>query len=140
MAEVKLTPKQEKFCQCVASGMSLKDSYRDAYDADNMSDSAVFVASSRLAKRDDITNRVRTLRKRYENRLENGVISEIEESKRFLWDVVRDDTEKTENRLRAVDILNKMNQAYQSADTGDDTENSIDNLDTDKLIQLVNTA
>jgi phage terminase small subunit len=28
----KLTPKQEKFCQLIASGMNQTDAYRDAYD------------------------------------------------------------------------------------------------------------
>lgn len=135
-----LTHKQEMFCQGIASGLTQYDAYIQAYNADNMSDQGIYNESSKLMKRDDITERIQAIRKPVENYCQNAIISEIEESKRFLWDVVRDDTEKTENRIRAVDILNKMNQAYQSADTGDDTTDSIDSLDTDKLIQLVNTA
>jgi|TARA_B100002003_G_scaffold1901_1_gene1843 hypothetical protein len=46
----KLTPKQERFAQsCVETLGALSLSYRDAYDADNMSDEAVKVEAWRLA-------------------------------------------------------------------------------------------
>ena len=140
MADIKLTPKQEKFCQCVASGMSLSDAYIESYDTKTQSKQVIYNHASELAKRDDITNRVRQIRKRLENHAENTVISEIEQSKRYLWAVVHDEKEKTENRLRAVDILNRMNQAYTDTSQQDDTETTIDSLDTDKLIKLVSSA
>ena len=135
-----LTPKQEKFCLGVVSGLTFKDAYIQAYNADNMADHAIRKEASRLAKRDDITKRIHELSIPVQNTYQNAAISDTERIKGILWDMIQCDETKDENKIRCMDMLNRMNQAYQSADTGDDTTDSIDNLDTDKLIQLVSSA
>lgn len=135
-----LTPKQEKFCQCVASGMSLKDSYIESYNTDNLCDQGIRNEASKLARRDDITQRIRELKKPLQNLYENDLINESRQVKDILWEIIRDTGEKTENQLRAIDILNRMNQAYQADTSGENAEDTIDKLDTDKLLQLVSSA
>lgn len=135
----KLTAKQEKFCQCVAAEMTLSDAYREAYNTDNMSDQAVWNESSKLAKRDDITQRIKDIRKPLVNHYENSVISETRQVHDILWAMVRDENVKDENRLRALDMINRMTGAYRDQ-TEQDKQDDLSGFDTDKLLDLVKTA
>lgn len=56
-----LTPKQEKFAQCVASGMTQADAYREAFGQSNMSDKTLIVKASQLMAKDNIGIRVQEL-------------------------------------------------------------------------------
>jgi len=58
----KLTTKQERFAQLVASGMTQSDAYRDAYDASRLSDKSVNELSAVLAKHIKVTSRVNELK------------------------------------------------------------------------------
>lgn len=58
----KLTAKQEKFCQSVASGKSQAEAYREAYDTKKMKDSSVYSNASQLLNRTKIAQRVEELR------------------------------------------------------------------------------
>lgn len=58
---MKLTGKQEKFSQAVASGMSLSDAYRDAYDCSKMTDKSVWEKSSELASNVKVSSRVKEI-------------------------------------------------------------------------------
>ena len=53
-----LTPKQEKFCQCIVSGMSGKDAYVAAYDHHG-GDRTAYNEANILLKRNDITKRIK---------------------------------------------------------------------------------
>lgn len=44
----KLTAKQEKFAQLVAQGHTQSDAYREAYDAENMTNDSIKIEASRL--------------------------------------------------------------------------------------------
>jgi phage terminase small subunit len=57
-----LTPKQEKFAQCVASGMTQAEAYREAYDAQNMKDATIWSRASELMTDGKVTARVAELR------------------------------------------------------------------------------
>lgn len=57
-----LTPKQEAFCQFVASGMNQSAAYRSAYDAENMAAKTVTEKASVLASEDNISARVSELK------------------------------------------------------------------------------
>ena len=57
-----LTPKQEKFAQGVASGMSQADAYRHAYNAEKMKPETIQKRASELMmNKREITGRVRDL-------------------------------------------------------------------------------
>lgn len=57
-----LTPKQEKFAQCVASGMNQSAAYRAAYDAGEMSAPAINTEAYVMAQNPDIAHRIEELR------------------------------------------------------------------------------
>jgi len=59
-----LTPKQEKFAQCIADGMSQADAYRTAFDAGNMKAETIYSKASVLMADGKVTARVSELRER----------------------------------------------------------------------------
>lgn len=59
--ETGLTVKQEAFCQAMAKGLSLSDCYRAAYDTGTMKPYVVNNEASKLAARQDITDRVEAI-------------------------------------------------------------------------------
>ena len=62
MPHVNLTAKQEAFCQGIADGLGQADSYRAAYDAENMKENSVYVQASKLMKNPKITQRITELK------------------------------------------------------------------------------
>lgn len=62
MAHVKLTAKQEAFCQSIADGLGQADSYRAAYDAEGMKDNVIYARASELMKNGKMTDRIKELR------------------------------------------------------------------------------
>lgn len=62
MPHVKLTAKQEAFCQGIADGLGQADAYRAAYDAESMKENSVYVNASKLMKNAKIAQRVADLR------------------------------------------------------------------------------
>ena len=62
MAHVKLTAKQETFCQSIADGLGQADSYRAAYDAEGMKDNVIYARASELMKNGKVTDRIKELR------------------------------------------------------------------------------
>lgn len=62
MPHVNLTAKQEAFCQGIADGLGQADSYRAAYDAEDMKENSVYVNASKLMKNAKITQRIAELR------------------------------------------------------------------------------
>lgn len=62
MPHVKLTAKQEAFCQAIADGLGQAEAYRVAYAGNNMSDSSIYPLSSRMMKNDKIVARVAELK------------------------------------------------------------------------------
>ena len=131
-----LTPKQEKFCQCIVSGMSGKDSYLSAYDT-KCSDKVASNEALVLLKRDDITERIAELNKPCINHAQNTAISEREKKRKFLWDVVNDNNQSMSDRLRSMDLLNKMDAEYININQNIDTRPAeITELDTNTLRRL----
>lgn len=62
MPHVKLTAKQEAFCQAIADGLGQADAYRTAYDAADMKDATIYPHASRLMKNDKVAARIAELR------------------------------------------------------------------------------
>ena len=128
-----LTPKQEKFCQCIVSGMSGKDSYMTAYNCN--SDRVAYNESNVLLKRDDITERIQELLQPVKNHAINTAISERDKKRKWLWHMIENATNDSD-RLRAMDILNKMDSEYVNIQRIETDETPIQELDTGKLIEL----
>tara|TARA_R100001198_G_scaffold74189_1_gene46195 strand:+ start:1221 stop:1973 length:753 start_codon:yes stop_codon:yes gene_type:complete len=58
----RLTPKQEKFAQLVASGVNQSDAYREAYDASKMQANSIHVNSAKMVADTKIALRIAELR------------------------------------------------------------------------------
>jgi phage terminase small subunit len=103
-----LTPKQEAFVQNIIQGMSQADAYRSAYSCKNMSDNSVYVNASKLAADAKVALRLSELR----NELAKPSIMSAQKRMEWLTDIVRNEKESTGDRLKAVDIMNKMSGEY----------------------------
>lgn len=133
-----LTPKQEKFCQCIVSGMSAKDSYITAYDTTG-NEKTVYSEATKLLAREDVSKRLEELRKPLENHARTQALTEYEKLKALAWERIEackaseDDTAVA----RYMDILNKMLGNYVNINRNiDDTASSLDTLDTETLKAL----
>ena len=129
MNEVKLTPKQEKFIQNIVSGMSQRQAYKDAYNAENMTDESIDVQASILFNNDKVAIRYKELIEQ----LEDKAIMTAKERMKWLTDVVKDiqkekvliediEVSKTADlntKMKAIDILNKMSGEYTTKIEGD---------------------
>lgn len=132
-----LTPKQEKFCQCIVSGMSGKDSYIAAYNC--TSDNAAMVESTKLLKRDDVTERLTELRKPIETLAQTQALTERERIKAILWERLQACIEAGDDVaiVRYTDQINRMNSEYTQVHINQ-TENkvSLSNIDLATLKSL----
>ena len=135
-----LTPKQEKFCQCIVSGMSAKDSYKEAYNTKG-NDKTVYTEATKLLGREDVGSRLEELRKPLENHARTTALTEREKKRAFLWEVIQDVSQDMSDRLRSVDLLNKMDNEYININRNiEDKPADIINLDTKTLEKLIKTS
>ena len=113
-----LTVKQEKFIQNIVSGMSQRQAYKEAYNAENMTDKSIDEEACRLFNDIKISTRYKELMKELESK---AIMTAVE---RMIWltDVVKDKQFDTSNegckpadlniKMKAIDILNKMSGEY----------------------------
>lgn len=133
-----LTPKQEKFCRCIVSGMSAKDSYMESYNCKN--DRTAYNEGNVLLKRDDITERIKELSIPVKNHAQNVAISEREKKRAIIWEEIEHAREQQDHTAiaRYMDILNKMDAEYININRNiDDTHEKLDTLDIDTLKSIV---
>lgn len=132
-----LTPKQEKFCQCIVSGMSGKDSYLTAYDTNCKPDTA-YVESSRMLLREDIQNRIKELRKPQEEAAQIKALNAREEQIEFIRERIAICKQKEDEAsiIRYTDMLNKINALYKDTEAEQKQESSVVKLDMDTLKKL----
>lgn len=102
-----LTQKQEQFVQNILTGMSQADAYRSAYPNNKMSDKTVWEAASRLMSNDKVVARLNELR----NELAKPSIMTAQERLKWLTDLINGE-EDTNAKLKAIDIMNKMQGEY----------------------------
>lgn len=110
-----LTPKQEAFVQNIIQGMSQADAYRSAYSCKNMSDNAIYVNASKLASDAKVALRLSELR----NELAKPSIKTAQERMEWLTQLIDNDEESTGEKLKAIDILNKMEGLYVQRISGE---------------------
>lgn len=137
MANVeRLTEKQKEFCrEYVRNGGNGTKAYLYAYDS--KSETAASIESSKLLRKDCITEYIATLNKPMENRIQN----EREKKRTFLWNMIENDSISDGDRLRAMDILNKMDAEYININRNiEDKPADIIKLDTNTLEKLVKSS
>lgn len=120
-----LTLKQEKFVQNIMLGMNQADAYRAAYNAKNMCDNAIYREASLLLENPKVTQRLKELR----DQLANESIMSAQKRMEWLTSIVNAAGESTGDRLKAVDILNKMSGEYVQKVQAD--------VDTDVTVTVV---
>lgn len=135
-----LTPKQEKFCREVASGKSYLDAYLTSYDW-NGSKQGASIEATKLANREEIQEKIQALTKPIEIQAQRTAFSETEKIKQILWEEIENARQQQDHAAiaRYTDQLNKLNNAYKDS-TPVDNDNSLDNIDTSKLLKFVSTA
>jgi phage terminase small subunit len=104
-----LTAKEESFCNDVASGMTLTDAYKDSYNAENMSDKTINEKASLLAKKDKVRTRIDELREKASNKT---IMNTIQRKEWLTNLIMQDEKASKTDKLKALDILNKMDGEY----------------------------
>lgn len=123
-----LTPKQEKFVQGIIEGMSQADAYRSAYNCKKMTDKSIHETASKLMREPKIATRVAELREK----IASDNIMTAQQRMEWLTELVKSAEESTTDKLRAVDIMNKMQGEYVQkieADVNSDVTINIELVD-----------
>ena len=109
-----LTPKQRKFVQGVASGLSLADAYRQAYDAAGMADRSIRVESAKLSQHPSIAQALLAIRARRDAQNQVLTVSDRDMVLRNLRQWTKGDGEPpTSAQLRAAELLGKACGLYR---------------------------
>lgn len=103
-----LTAKQELFVQKIIEGMSQADAYRSAYSCKNMSDNSIYVNASKLVADTKVAQRLKELREQ----LAKPSIMSAQERLEWLTEQIKDEGVDINAKLKAVDIMNKMQGEY----------------------------
>lgn len=103
-----LTQKQENFVQGIIEGKSQADAYRSAYSTKNMSDNAIYVEASLLMDDPKIAQRLTELR----NQMMKSSVMSAQKRLEWLSNLIANDKEGTNEKLKAIDIMNKMQGEY----------------------------
>lgn len=103
-----LTANQEAFVKNIIEGMNQADAYRSAYPKQKMSDKTVWESASRLMKNPKVVARLCELR----NELMQPTIMTAQKRLEWLTGVINNQEEDTHAKLKAVDIMNKMQGEY----------------------------
>ena len=103
-----LTAKQEEFAKAIVEGMNQADAYRSAYNTKKMSDKTIWENASRLMANSKVTARITELR----NELAKPTIMSAQERLEWLTQLIKSDEESTSDKLKAADIMNKMQGEY----------------------------
>ena len=103
-----LTPKQEKFVQSLIQGMSQADAYRSAYATKNMSDKTIHEAASRLVADSKVSARLSELREQ----MTKETIMSAQKRLEWLTEAIANKDIAVNDKLKAIDIMNKMQGEY----------------------------
>jgi hypothetical protein len=101
--------RHERFAQGIAQGLSQRKAYREAFpNSKRWKDETVDSKASALAKNDKVLARVNELK----NESSSKAIKTAIERKEWLSSIIDDEAEDTTTKLKACDLLNKMDGEY----------------------------
>lgn len=121
-----LTPKQERFIQNIVSGMTQRQAYKEAYNAENMKDETIDTEACLLFNDQKVSKRYRELM----DKLQDEAIMSAKERMVWLTEVINGNIKDTvyynvngantpiektadiSTKIKAVDTLNKMSGEY----------------------------
>ena len=132
-----LTPKQARFCEeYVSNGHNGSEAMRQAGYACRHEKAAGNMAVENLGK-PAIRAYITELERRFQQRNDQRVAT-IEERRNLLTQWIYDQEMKATDRLKALDILNKMDAAYEQRIKMDTTiNNPVQSLTTEELRSLI---
>ena len=108
-----LTQKQFKFAQGAVSGLSLADSYRQAYDAENMSNKAIHVEACRLSINAKIALCMQSLSAEIQAKIKVITVSDRDMLITNLRRWTKGEDTPTSGQLRAAELLGKACGLYR---------------------------
>lgn len=127
-----LTPKQEEFAKAIVEGMNQADAYRSAYDTSRMTDNSIYVNASKLMANTKVAQRIKELREQ----LAKPTIMSAQKRMEWLTELINNEDASNMDKLKAVDIMNKMQGEYIQKIAADvevtKTTISIDLVDDDE--------
>lgn len=103
-----LTAKQEKYVQGIIDGMTQADAYRSAYDTSRMADKTVHEKASRLMADDKVRARLEELR----GQMIAPSIMTAQMRLEWLTELIGNEEVYTSDKLKAIEIMNKMTGEY----------------------------
>jgi phage terminase small subunit len=102
-----LTPKQEQFVKnIVLEQMNYTEAYRNAYNAENMSDKTISEKASRLKDQDKVRARIKEL----SAEIVSPKIMTVQQRAERLTEFAQDEDRNV--AMKAIDLLNKMTGEY----------------------------
>ena len=127
-----LTEKQKNFCrEYFSNGGNGTQAYLAAYDS--TSEVSAGIEASRLLKQENIQEYLASLNKPLNDR----AISEREKKRSILWEFINNPSVSDGDRLRAMDLLNKMDAEYININKNiDENKSDITHLDIEALKKL----
>lgn len=103
-----LTPKQEVFVQGIIKGLSQADAYREAYNTSRMTDKSIHECASKLMADTKIVSRVKELREQ----VDKETIMSAQKRLEWLTEAIGNKDVGITDKLRAIDLMNKMQGEY----------------------------
>lgn len=103
-----LTQKQERFVQCIIEGMSQTEAYKASYNAEKMAHKTIIEKACVLMKDKRIQARLKEIR----DKMMSPKIMSANERLEWLTNLIKSDEETTADKLKATDIMNKMQGEY----------------------------
>lgn len=122
-----LTPKQLHFCRCVASGLTLSDAYREAYDTKG-SQATVNNAGSQLYKQPEIRQRIDQLIAAREQAVIRAAVTDRERVVSFLREMMLQAAPTDAQKIRAAELLGKTAGLFNNDTRGTDNKDNIQDL------------
>lgn len=118
-----LTEKQEAFVQAVFSGDNFSDAYRQAYDAENMSNASIHRQAHELAYSPKVSARLEQLSREKEHERRMQRVSRADRTLQKLEEIALRPGDPDGTQVRALELLGKtMGLFVDRVETEDKTE------------------
>lgn len=134
MAELK-NAKQEKFVQGLVSGLSQRKAYLAAFpNSAKWKDATVDNRASELFKKSEILGRYKELQQQAASK----AVMSATKRKEWLTSLINSEIEETKDKLKAVDILNRMDGEYtDKVQLNGNVNNPFAGLTTEELKKMI---
>lgn len=129
--------RHEKYCRELMNGASQRKAYRAAFpNSEKWKDSTVDARACELAKDSKILVRLQELQKE----ATSNAVKTATQRKKWLSEIMDDEYEDMNHRLKACDMLNKMDGSYtDKVQINGNVNNPMAGLTTEDLKKLIDS-